>query len=113
MARNWDQWLQSASGPASATEEADRDRTLERIRRAIRAAADIPSSVNVYVKGSYANNTNVRRDSDVDIAVEWTDTIKVDRTAGTRNMSATQLGYTPVDATAHPREFRERVERAV
>ncbi len=40
-------------------------------------AADLPGSVRVYVKGSYANNTNVRRDSDVDIAVEWTATIEV------------------------------------
>jgi hypothetical protein len=113
MPRNWDQWLQTASGPASPTEEADRDRTLERIRRAIRAAADIPASVDVYVKGSYANNTNIRRDSDVDVAVEWTDTVKIERNAGARGMTAAQLGYTPVEPRAYPQEFRERVERAV
>ena len=29
MAREWESWLQTAARPASATEEADRDRTLE------------------------------------------------------------------------------------
>ena len=72
--RDWEAWLAAASAPASATEEAQRDRTETRIRDAIARAPDIPSSVRVYAKGSYANNTNVRRDADVDIAVEWTDT---------------------------------------
>jgi hypothetical protein len=61
MARDWESWLASASGPASPTEEEERDRTESRIRDAIRAAEDLPSSVSVYAKGSYANNTNVRR----------------------------------------------------
>jgi predicted nucleotidyltransferase len=113
VARNWDEWLKTASGPASPTEEQDRDRTEARIRDAIRKASDLASSVSVYTKGSHANNTNVRRDSDVDIAVEWTETAYVDRTAATQNMSASELGYSPVETDITPREFRERVERAV
>jgi len=31
------------------------------------------SSFSVYAKGSYANNTNVKSDSDVDIVVECSD----------------------------------------
>jgi hypothetical protein len=42
-------------------------------------------------KGSYANNTNVRRDADVDIAVEWTNTFKVGTWA--KLPTAQQLGY--------------------
>jgi tRNA nucleotidyltransferase (CCA-adding enzyme) len=73
MARDWESWLQRAAQPASATEEAKRDRTEQRVREAIRASSEIPSSVKVYVKGSHKNNTNVRQDADVDVCVEWTE----------------------------------------
>lgn len=113
MARDWEAWLATASGPASPTEEQERDRTEKRIRDAVTAAADIPSSVRVYAKGSYANNTNVRRDADVDIAVEWNNTIKVMTWGDTLGMTPDQLGYTPVDEPVTPSEFRRRVERAM
>jgi predicted nucleotidyltransferase len=35
-------------------------------------------SINIFPKGSYANNTNVRRDSDIDIAVELENLIALD-----------------------------------
>lgn len=113
MARDWEAWLATASGPASATEEQDCDRTEKRIRDAIRAASDLPASVRVYAKGSYANNTNVRGDADVDVAVEWTDTAKVMKWADAEGMSGEQLGFNPVTPSMTPEEFRRRVERAV
>jgi hypothetical protein len=113
MARDWEEWLKTASGPASPTEEQERDRTEARIRDAVRQAADLPSGVRVYAKGSYANNTNVRRDADVDVAVEWTDTIKVDTWGKTAGLTPSQLGYTPVDEPMTPQEFRRRVEQAM
>src|SRR5919197_4374764 len=113
MARDWEAWLATASGPASPTEEQERDRTEKRIRDAIRAAPDLPSSVRVYAKGSYANNTNVRRDADVDVAVEWSNTFKVDTWGKTAGLSASELGYAPVDEPITPAEFRRRVERAM
>lgn len=43
------------------------------IREAIAASSELSTlPINVFAKGSYKNNTNVRRDSDVDIAVEYT-----------------------------------------
>ena len=51
MARDWESWLQTAARPASVTEEAKRDRTEQRIREAIQASSELPSSVRVYVKG--------------------------------------------------------------
>jgi hypothetical protein len=46
------------------------------IREVIDAHAPFNNcSLKVYAKGSYANNTNVRSDSDVDIAVECTDVL--------------------------------------
>jgi hypothetical protein len=68
MARDWEAWL---------------------------ATSDLPSSVRVYAKGLYASNTNVRRDADVDIAVEWTDQFNVQTWGKTEGMTAEQLGYTP------------------
>lgn len=59
------------TGPSSATEQDKQDRTERMIREAIKAHAPLRSmSSKIYAKGSYANNTNVKRDSDVDIAVE-------------------------------------------
>jgi hypothetical protein len=113
MARDWESWLETASGPASPTEERDRDRTEKRVRDAIRAASDLPSSVRVYAKGSYANNTNVRGDADVDVAVEWTASAKVMKWSDAEGLSAEQLGINAVTPSLTPGEFRRRVEGAL
>jgi len=113
MARNWEPWLQSAARPASATEEAKRDRTEQRIREAIGASSEIPSSVRVYVKGSYKTNTNVRQDADVDVCVEWTDFAYVDTVGRAAGMGPVELRYTPSTNPMTPTEFRTRVERAL
>lgn len=57
------------TGPSSETEQDKQDRTERMVREAIKEHAAFDScSLTVYAKGSYANNTNVRADSDVDIA---------------------------------------------
>lgn len=62
------------TGPSSATEQDKQDRTERMIREAIDAHPAFKGmSRSVYVKGSYANNTNVKSDSDVDVAVECED----------------------------------------
>jgi hypothetical protein len=59
------------TGPSSTTEQDKQDRTERMIREAINAHdAFKGSSYSIYAKGSYANNTNVRSDSDVDIVIE-------------------------------------------
>jgi hypothetical protein len=113
MARDWESWLQSAARPASATEEAERDRTEQRIREAIQASSEIPPSVRVYVKGSYKTNTNVRQDADVDICVEWTEFAYVDTWGGTAGMGPAELNYTPSTNPMTPTDFRARIERAL
>lgn len=68
--------LSGWTGPSSDTEKDKQDRTERMIRQAIDAHAAFNNcSLKVYAKGSYANNTNVRSDSDVDIAVECTDAL--------------------------------------
>ena len=62
--------LQTYKGPSSSTEQDKQDRAERMVRAAVDAWAkeqEVP--VSYTVKGSYANNTNVRADSDVDIAV--------------------------------------------
>lgn len=113
MAPDWEAWLTAASGPASPTEEQERDRTFARVNAALGASDEIPSSVTVYVKGSYANNTSVRRDADVDIAVEWRNTAKVSTWGKTEVISPAQLGYTPTSEPVTLRIFRSCVERAL
>ena len=68
--------LRSWTGHSSATEQDKQDRTERMIREAIEAHEPFRGmSRRVYAKGSYANNTNVRSDSDVDVAVECTDVL--------------------------------------
>ncbi|MEE4790880.1 nucleotidyltransferase [Pseudomonas alliivorans] len=59
------------TGPSSDTEQEKQDRTERMVRQAIDFHEPFKNcSLKIYAKGSYANNTNVRSDSDVDIAVE-------------------------------------------
>jgi hypothetical protein len=60
-------WIQ----PSSENEKDQQDRAERMITDAIKAhPAFEGTKIRVYAKGSYPNNTNVRRDSDVDIVVE-------------------------------------------
>ncbi|GHC25189.1 hypothetical protein GCM10010082_17530 [Kushneria pakistanensis] len=71
---NLEDKLSGWTGPSSNTEQEKQDRTERMIRQAIDAHEPFNNcSLKVFAKGSYANNTNVRSDSDVDIAVECTE----------------------------------------
>jgi hypothetical protein len=68
--------LISWTKPSSDSEQEKQDRAERMIRQAIDAHEPFGECrLSIYAKGSYANNTNVRSDSDVDIAVECTDVI--------------------------------------
>lgn len=59
------------TGPSSQTEQDKQNRTERMIREAISSHGAFNGfSFAIYAKGSYANNTNVKSDSDVDIVVE-------------------------------------------
>lgn len=59
--------------PSSADEQTQQDRAERMVITAIKAHRNLKTAgLKVYAKGSYPNNTNVRRDSDVDIAVQCT-----------------------------------------
>jgi len=85
-------------GPSSATEQEKQERVERMVREAIRAHAAFKGvGLQVYAKGSYANNTNVRSDSDVDIAVRCTDACYwEEHTAGVHPASSSYTGiWTP------------------
>ena len=63
--------LSNWTAASSNSETEKQERTARMIRGAIAAHRTFDGySVKVYAKGSYPNNTNVRLDSDVDIAVQ-------------------------------------------
>jgi predicted nucleotidyltransferase len=113
MARDWETWLRNSIGPASATEQDDRDRTEKRIRDAIMADNRLASNIRVFVKGSYANKTNVRRDSDVDIAVEWKSWAYITRVNDALKYSWPQLGVTLGGDGPTPSEYRQWIRDAL
>jgi hypothetical protein len=69
---NWEEWLRAAAKRPSDYENDKRDRTEEQIKEALDDYEKLRGKYTTYVKGSYANNTNVRLNYDVDIAVEYT-----------------------------------------
>lgn len=69
---DWEGWLRTAVKPPSDNEDSKRATTEAQIRKALAAYECLKGKpYRVYVKGSYANNTNVRLNYDVDIAVEY------------------------------------------
>lgn len=73
---NLEEKLSGWTSPSSNTEKDKQDRTERMIREAINSHRPFDNcSLKVFAKGSYANNTNVRSDSDVDIAVECTEVL--------------------------------------
>lgn len=69
--------------------------------------------MRIFVKGSYANGTNVRGDSDVDIAVEWKSWAYISKTNQAAKYSWDQLGVGLGDSSPAPAEYRRWVEEAL
>lgn len=69
---NWEDWLKAAAAPPSDHEDSKWQRTLGQIKESLSAHQPLAERPwRIYAKGSYANNTNVRLNFDVDIAVEY------------------------------------------
>jgi hypothetical protein len=113
MARDWETWLQRAVRGPSETEKEEHDRTVARIRAAIEADSNLAGRTHVFVKGSYANNTNVRADADVDIGVEWTEWAYVLRAFRAKGLSPEEVGFTPTDEGPSPATYRLWVRDAL
>ena len=74
MSRDWEETFRAWSKPSSATEQERADNVERMIRDAITESKTLAKhTIEVFVQGSYKNNTNVREDSDVDICVRCLD----------------------------------------
>ena len=92
--RNWEDVFCTWGGPPSATEQTKCENAERAVRKAIDASAKLNTrNIEVFVQGSYANRTNVRQDSDVDICVLCNDTFFPDY-ALSEGLSDAAFGFT-------------------
>lgn len=97
--------------PSSDDEQTQQDRAQRMVTNAVKAHEPLKTaSLHVYAKGSYANNTNVRRDSDVDIVVECQACNYYDYMPG---QEPTTLVGTPYEGEWTPGKLRDEVTTAL
>lgn len=116
MATDWEATLRAWVRPPSDNEDDKRNKTEEEIKAALRASSLLkPVGYKVYAKGSYANNTNVWRDYDVDIAVECTDFYYHDQTGAAADVkkAAVESKFTPYKGGYTSKQFKADVEQAL
>lgn len=91
--RNWEDIFCSWGGAPSATEQTKCENVERAVRKAIDASEKLNTrSIKVFAQGSYANRTNVRQDSDVDICVLCDDVFFTDYTLS-EGLNDAALGY--------------------
>lgn len=70
-----EQTLKNWTAPLSQTEEQRAENTIRMVKDAITSCDELNSmDIDIFLQGSYANNTNVLSDSDIDICVMLRDT---------------------------------------
>ena len=80
--RNWEDVFCTWGGAPSATEQTKCENAERAVRKAIDASVKLNTrNIEVFAQGSYANRTNVRQDSDVDICVLCNDAFFPDYTS--------------------------------
>lgn len=83
MSRDWEGIFRSWGQAPSQTERDKCENAEQAVRKAIAASSALAArSISVFAQGSYANRTNVRQDSDVDICVLCRDVFYYDLPVG-------------------------------
>ena len=102
-----EQQLQEWTAPLSQSEEKRAENTIKMIKVAIDASDELKAmDIEIFTQGSFANNTNVRSDSDVDVCVMLKDTFFYDLPKG---KSAADYGIASSSLTFQGyREFQPR-----
>jgi predicted nucleotidyltransferase len=109
MARDWEAQFREWAKPPGQTEQDRCDNTVSAISNAIEASDKLRArDVSIFAHGSYRNNTNVRKDSDVDIGIFCTDTLINDFPPG---MNRDDFGLPP--ATYLYEQYKNEVEEAI
>jgi len=109
--RNWEDVFCTWGAAPSATQQEKCDNAERAVRKAIDASKKLSAkTIEVFVQGSYANRTNVRQDSDVDVCVLYKDAFFPDYSLS-QGLNGPLLGFT--DATYSYTEFKNDVEAAL
>lgn len=111
---DWEQWLRTAGKRPSDHEDSKRQRTEDQIRKALADYEPLQGRpYRVFVKGSYANNTNVRLNYDVDIAVEYGGYFYSDLAFELEGQPKSVVGVSSSDDPYTRDEFREDIKGAL
>jgi len=109
VSRDWESTFRSWGQAPSQTERDKCENAKQAVRKAIAASSALAArSINAFAQGSYANRTNVRQDSDVDICVLCRDVFYYDLPAGVLPES---YGFTP--ASYEYAQFKNEVRAAL
>lgn len=101
--------LKSWKNPASDTEEQRISNTINMIKSAIASCSDLDDlTMEVFVQGSYANNTNVRANSDVDVCVMLTSSFYTEYPDG---KSREDYGFT--EGSIGFDEYKRHIQKAI
>lgn len=101
--------LQLWTKPASDTEEQKIENTISMIKSAINSSNELKGlEIDIFVQGSYANNTNVRTNSDVDVCVMLRSTFYTEYPNG---KDRSDYGFT--EGTISYDEYKQRVKNAI
>ncbi len=111
MPRDWESSFTSWGAPPGATEQTKCENAERAVRKAIDASSKLNSKpINVFAQGSYANRTNVRQDSDVDICVLYTGAFFGDYSFS-QGLLASALGFS--DGAYFYTDFKNDVQAAL
>ncbi len=101
--------LKSWTSPASGSEEERINHAISMIKSAIKSCNELNDlTIDTFVQGSYANNTNIKTDSDVDVCVMLTSTFYTEYPDG---KSRSDYGFT--EGTISFDEYKRRVRKAI
>ncbi len=105
----WEEAFNSWSQPPAKTEQERCENAEKAIRKAIEASDKLKyKDIKIFAQGSYRNNTNVRKESDVDIGILCHNTFFFDLPSGA---TREQFGITP--STYSYKEFKNDVQDAL
>ena len=106
---DWEDTFTTWAKPPGKTEKEKCENAEKAIRNAIKASDKLKDrNIRVFTQGSYRNNTNVRKDSDVDVGILCYDTFFYELPEG----------YTPehfniINASYQYTEFKKEVQEAL
>ena len=110
MSRDWEEQFRVWAKPPGKTEQDRCDNAASAIRNAINANDKLCArDISIFAQGSYRNNTNIRKDSDVDIGILCTDTFFHNTLP--EGWTQERLGFS--DATYHYDQYKNDVEEAL